>query len=162
MKPLDLHLDFEDRAYRLREAIDVSIRVMPLSTLELREVRVELVCDQIYTESRTVSGIRAPSPSSLGGTDRLPSVNATDTKVNSFVHSRVSVPLTRMRMEGEVPTELTTKLNIGGEAPPMASEAKKLIKDSTRGWSFKWKIVVTADAVRGRNPRRQRKVDIAF
>lgn len=31
---------------------------------------------------------------------------------------------------------------------------------STDRWTFKWSLIVTADVVRGRNTRRERKVDV--
>ena len=56
LDPLDLGLDFNDRSYRLGETIDVRVEITAKGRIAIREAGVELLCDQTFAETYTISG----------------------------------------------------------------------------------------------------------
>ena len=59
LKPLELSLDFEDRDYELGETVDVQVTLTPNGPVDVREARVDLVCEECY--SRRESGVVIPA-----------------------------------------------------------------------------------------------------
>ena len=96
IRPLDLKLAFADRSYGLGETIHATVELTPRSDVEIREARVDLVCEEQYLESYTVqvpSGqpSDAGSPFNIGGTyvpPRIPKQVTKDVR-QTYVHSSV-------------------------------------------------------------------------
>ena len=54
LRPLDVKLLFDDRPYMLGETIDVMLELSARGDIEVREARVDLVCEEYYVESFNV------------------------------------------------------------------------------------------------------------
>lgn len=72
IRPLDVKFLFDDLPYKLGETISVMLELSASNEIEVREARVDLVCEEHYTESYTVNvpiGQRADTgaPAGLGG-----------------------------------------------------------------------------------------------
>ena len=46
LKSLELGLDFEDRGYKLGDTINVRVNLTPNGDVDVREARVDLVCEE--------------------------------------------------------------------------------------------------------------------
>ena len=58
--PLGLKVDFQDRLYKLGETVNLTLELSPRREIEVREARVDLVCDIRYAEVITVVKRRGP------------------------------------------------------------------------------------------------------
>ncbi len=50
LRPLDFTVNFEDRPYGLGETVNLTLQLSPKSGIDVREGRVDLVCEMRYTE----------------------------------------------------------------------------------------------------------------
>ncbi len=80
LKPLELSFDFEDREYDLGDTIDIHVDLSPNGEVDVREARVDLVCEERFSqhESGIVVGAGGSSWIQGGGkmrvtTDYVPS-----------------------------------------------------------------------------------------
>ena len=95
LKPLELSFDFEDRLYELGDQINVRVTLTPSGDVNVREARVDLVCEERY--SRQESGVRAGSLGAAGiqggklvsTTDYVPASSWVSQRTESYVHSSV-------------------------------------------------------------------------
>ena len=55
--PLELSLEFDERAYTLGETIDALVEMQPSANIQVRSGRLDLVCEEHYTQ-RGVSSYR--------------------------------------------------------------------------------------------------------
>ena len=46
LKSLELGLDFEDRGYELGDTINVRVNLTPNGDVDVREARIDLVCEE--------------------------------------------------------------------------------------------------------------------
>ncbi len=97
--PLEMKLEFEDRAYDLGDTIDIQVNLSPNGDVDVREARVDLVCKQRYTRwsqpTVYVSSSRGMGPILSA------SAGAADARIESFVHSSASfLEGTRLRQRG--------------------------------------------------------------
>lgn len=65
-------------------------------------------------------------------------------------------------MSSDTARSYNVRLEIEPVPPPHAAEAKELVRDPDRSWSFKWTLVAKVNVVRGRDPKSQRAVQVAF
>ncbi len=71
--PLGVKISFEDRVYKLGETIDITVELSPRRDMEVREGRVDLVCEESYQETFTVTRSRYRAVGSpRGGAPILP------------------------------------------------------------------------------------------
>ena len=166
LRPLKVKLDIEDRAYNLGDTVDVYVELMPGSDVDVREVRVDLVCEQLH--SRQDTGIMLPSSGAgvAGGragvtTDYVPASSQIQQRAESYVHSSV-VFLEGTTLRSGSPSAHRVRLQIQPAPPRRFKEAMDLHYDARAAWAFKWRLVATVNVVRGRNPRTQRVVQIAL
>ena len=54
IRPLDVTLVCDDRQYKLGEAIDIVVELSARGDVEVREARVDLVCEEKYVETYNV------------------------------------------------------------------------------------------------------------
>ena len=54
LRPLDVNLVFEDRPYKLGETINLTMELTPRGDVEVREGRVDLMCEERWQEVSTV------------------------------------------------------------------------------------------------------------
>ncbi len=51
LRPLDLELVFEDRAYELGETVNIAVDLAPRTNVSIREGRIDLVCEESYQQN---------------------------------------------------------------------------------------------------------------
>ena len=59
LKPLELSFQFEDREYNLGDTVDIQVNLKPAGDVSVREARVDLVCEEVY--SRNQRGVVIPA-----------------------------------------------------------------------------------------------------
>ena len=166
LRPLKVRLDFEDRAYSLGDAVDVYVELIPGSDVDVREVRVDLVCDQLHTRRETGIMLSSSGAGVAGGragvtTDYVPATSQVKQRAESYVHSSV-VFLEGTTLRAGSSSTHRVRLQIQPAPPRRFKEAMNLHYDARAAWAFKWRLVATVDIVRGRNPRTRRVVQIAL
>jgi len=164
LRPLDVKLLFDDRPYNLGETIDVTVELEPRREVEVREARVDLVCEERYVESYTVhvpAGGSAAAVGDLGGglfgpgaqpplpPPRVPKEVHKDVKV-SYIHSS-EVFLTNSLLRPGAVDRHNIGLGIEPEPPPHASTA-----------TVSWRLEVVVDVARARDVKARHKVDVAL
>ncbi len=169
LRPLELTFEVDDRPYTLGDTISLSVYLKSAADLRVRGARVDLVCEESYSERSTLT-IEQPifqtTSGGIGHESKIQTGTTTVTKeINknhreSHVHSSVTFLDDGELRAGSPP--FNVELPIEATAPPHAAEAKDLVKDPSRSWSFKWTLVATVDVVCGRNPRKQKKVKVAL
>ncbi|MDA0987551.1 MAG: hypothetical protein O2783_00115 [Chloroflexi bacterium] len=155
LRPLDVKFLFNDRAYKLGETINVMLELGARGEVEVREARLDLVCDEHYVESYTVNvpvGPRADAgaPPGLGGlysSATVPKEVHKDIK-ESYVHSG-EVFLTNSWLRSSAVNQYSVRLSIGTERPPHASIA-----------TVKWRLELVVDVARARDVRARHKVNV--
>ena len=165
LKPLELSFDFEDRLYELGDQINVRVTLTPSGDINVREARVDLVCEERY--SRQESGVRAGSLGAAGiqggklvsTTDYVPASSWVSQRTESYVHSSV-VFLNDVTLSSGRPGTYDATLQIQPTPPAHLEDAGELQRDSRSSWTFKWRVTASANIVRGRDPKRQRTVKL--
>ena len=164
LRPLKVKMDFEGRAYSLGDAVDIYVELTPGGDVEVREARVDLVCEQLHT--RREAGIMLPSSGAgvAGGragrtTDYVPASSQVKQRAESYVHSSV-VFLEGTTLRSGSPSVHRVRLQIQPAPPRRFKEAVDLHYDARAAWAFKWRLEATVNVVRGRNPRSRRVVQI--
>ncbi len=165
LKPLELSFQFEDREYNLGDTVDIQVNLKPAGDVSVREARVDLVCEEVY--SRNQRGVVIPAGGSgliQGGnsfksTDYVPASSWVDQRAESYVHSSVVLLQDGTLRSGE-PTAYSARLQIQPQPPTHLDEAMDLQRDAEASWSFKWTLVASVNVVRGRDQKRQRKVKV--
>ena len=145
LKPLSISMDFQDREYRLGETVRLRIVLEPRRDVNVREGRVDLVCEETYTETFTLS--RPLQNTSTRGFSAS-SVTQVESKKHrdTYVHSSV-VFLQDRRLSFALAHDV--RLEIQPEPPPHAAEAE-----------LKWTLVTSIDVARARDARTQRAVGV--
>lgn len=167
LKPLELSFHFDDRGYKLADAIDIEVVLTPNGDIAVREGRVDLVCEEVH--ARTDRGIAMGAGGSAaiqGGnphtqTDYVPMSSSVSQRSESYVHSSV-VFVKDTKLDSGNPNRYSASLRIQPQLPTHLDEARALQRDADSSWSFKWRLVATVDVARGRNPKRQRKVNVVL
>ena len=152
-------LDFNDRSYRLGETIDVRVEVTAKGRIAIRKAGVELVCDQKFAETYTVSGPGLYS--NTAGTAPRPDISSQvgDERLESYVHSRKAF-LSDLTLESGESRSLDVRLPIDPSPPRRLDDARALEDDAARSWSFGWRLVVSVDVAGGRDARLERDVKV--
>ncbi len=152
--PLDMSLAFEDRPYSLGETIRIHVELTPRRDVEVREARVDLVCEEDFVMSYTVMAPGRPSMTS----HRNPGEGFVSTPLlrqrvkreqrEAYVHS--SAPLLGdATLQRDTAVQLTADLYINTQAPPRVSVAR-----------IEWRLEGVVDVVMGRDVRTQYKLQV--
>ena len=151
LRPLDVTISFEERTYQLGQPIDLTIQLMPHRDCHVREGRVDLVLEERWTESSTLS-VEKPIflKAGVGFTAQVIEAGSTiETKEvtkalkETAVHSSaVFLEEVRLRSGGSVTHNL--RLGIRPEAPAHAENAK------TKWWI---QTVIDVEGARDIKPR---------
>ena len=159
LRPMEVSFDFDDREYRLGDTIRLSVQLVPSGDVDVREARVDVLCEERFVESYTVSspGLYA-NPGVAAPRVDIPN-QVTKEQKESYVHS-TEVFLSGAKLKSGAAARYDVSLRIQPSPPIHLEDARELQKDASRSWSFKWTIVTTVDVVRGRNPKRQRVVNV--
>ena len=151
LRPLDVKLIFEDRPYKLGETIDLTAELDARSDVEVREGRVDLVCEERWKEIYTVMvPVARPLSSERGAVYVPPKVPKQVTKEfrETYVHSSV-VFLQDTRLDSTTRGSYRASLEIEPEIPPHAAEA-----------TVRWKLVAAIDVTRARDIKTRRAVQV--
>ena len=159
LDPMDLSLDFDDRAYKLGEMVAVRVEIVPKGRITIREAGVELLCDQKFAETYTVSGPGLYSnPGVASPRPQIPNQVGSE-RLESYVHSRTAF-LSDVTPEPGEPRSFDVRLPIDTALPRRFDDAKALEGDAVRSWSFDWRLVVAVDVAGGRDARLERAVKV--
>ena len=156
MFPLGVKVSFEDRIYKLGETINLTVELNPRRDIEVREGRVDLVCEESYQETFTVTrprhrAVHAPR----GGGPILPlsstmeTQEVTERRRESYVHSSV-VFLKNTQLASGTKRGFNARLEIEPEPPPHAREGK-----------VRWRFVTTVDVAGARDIKARRLVKVS-
>ena len=159
LDPLELGLDFDDRPYRLGETVALRVEIVPKGRTTIREAGVELLCDQKFAETYTVSGPGLYSNTGEVGLRPDISSQVGSERVESYVHSR-SVLLSDVTLEPDERRAFDVRLPIDTAKPRRFDDARALEGDAVRSWSFGWRLVVSVDVAGGRDASLEREVKI--
>ena len=154
LRPLGVKLDFGDRSYKLGETIDITVELNPRGDVEVREGRVDLVCEVRWREISTVKVVasRGAIPQPASGRSAPPAVwvtkQVTKERKETYVHSTV-VFLTNTHLHSGAPGRYNARLDIQPEPPAHAAEG-----------TVKWQLLTTIDVAGARDFTRKRKVQV--
>lgn len=160
IRPLDVKLLFDDRPFKLGEAIDIVVELSARGDVEVREARVDLVCEEHYWDSYSVMVPDIQTGRSVGGfyggmgtaagytpTPMIPKQVNKEIR-ETYVHSSV-VFLTDTWLRPGVTDQYSIRLELGSEAPPHASTA-----------TIRWRLEMAADVARARDVKTRHKVKV--
>ena len=159
--PLNVKVSVEDRSYRLGETINLTVELSPRRDMEVREARVDLVCEESWTESFSVMvpdrrAQRAQAQlfrTSLVGTPPpVPTIPKRVTKAHreSFVHSS-GVFLENAQLRSGVAASYNLRLDIDTEPPPHADKA-----------TLSWRLKTTVDVAGARDITARRLLKVTL
>ena len=155
LQPVDVEVAFDERTYGLGESIAATVKLIARREVEVREARLDLVCEESYAESYTVS-VPSGQPTDYGspwgqfGVYRPPKIpKKVDRDVReTYVHSS-AVFLEGALMNAGSVKQFSFDMYIKPERPPHAS-----VGSST------WLLEVVVDVARARDVRVRRQVDV--
>ena len=152
--PLDMSLAFEDRPYSLGETIRVQVELAPRRNVEVREARVDLVCEEDFVMSYTVMSPGRPGLSAHRTPGEVfvspPMLRQRVKKEESEAYAHSSVPLLgNATLQKDTAVHLTADLYINTQAPPRVSVAR-----------IEWRLEGVVDVVMGRDVRTQYRVQV--
>ena len=157
LRPLELSLDFESRAYTLGETIDAVVEIQPRANIQVRSGRLDLVCEEQYIQ-RGASFV----PDFYGSTIYSGQTRhvAQDRK-ERFVHSTVRFMEADQLSRG-IATSRRVSLVVGTAPPPHFEESLALQRDASSAWSFRWTLLATVEVALGRDGQVEREVTITL
>ncbi len=155
IRPLDAKLLFDDRPYSLGETINAMVELNARSEIEVREARLDLVCEEHYTQSYTVNvpiGQRADTgaPSGMGGVYipvSIPKQVHKDIK-ETYVHSS-GVFLANSSLRSGAAAPFSVRLEIDQAPPPHADIG-----------TVRWRLEVVVDVARARDIKTRHRVRV--
>jgi hypothetical protein len=150
--PLGVKITFEDRPYRLGETINISVELQPRRDQEIREGRVDLVCEERWTEVHTVRvNVNRPRVGSASAAP-VPTITVpkrvTESHRETYVHSSV-VFLKDGRVQAARTSRYDATLLILPKPPPHADQA-----------ALSWRLVTTVDLAGARDIKARRLVKV--
>ena len=154
LRPLDVNLVFEDRPYKLGETINLTVELSARGDVEVREGRVDLVCQVSWTEVSTAM-VAVSSGAVFGplgavsavSTPRIPRQLHKEYN-ESYVHS-CAIFLEDTRLEPDTNCSYEFGIDIQEEPPTRANEA-----------TVRWNLVTVVDVARARDVKTRRAVKI--
>ena len=162
-RPVSVNLSFENRPYMLGEMINLTVQLTPKRDLEVREARVDLVCEERYTETYTVMvhdrrALKGSMGVSFRGgfvpppTTPPPKIpkRITEKRKLSDVHGGVAFLSDTQLQAGRTGT-FNARLKIDPEPP-----------SSTGKGSLTWKLVTTIELPRARDVTKEEKVRVVM
>ena len=149
-------LTFEDRSYKFGETVDLAV-FGPTSDATIRSARIDLVCEQKYSNwegvPQVVSGARLSMTSiSQGG--------GSSSNTEEAVHSSHEF-LRDTRLSSDGDTRFLVKLDIERKGPSWAPDEKLLRRAKSSSMTFDWFLVLNVDVRMGRNSSTRSKINIS-
>ena len=161
IRPLDVDLVFEDRPYKLGEAIKLGVDLQLNRDVEIREARVDLVCEESYAETFTVMVMDRRA--TMGGTRHMPPripKQVTKEHKETYIHSSV-VFLEDARLHSGTSRRFNATLEIQPE-PPAHAAAVLGSATGVIGATVKWTLVAAIDVAGARDIKKRQKVTVIF
>ena len=162
LRPLDLELGFEDRAYELGETVNITVDLAPRTNVLIREGRIDLVCEERYQQSYKAPVLRErrhiAKPRVMGilkwtmgpprGTVNDPAYffteDVTKNRKKSYAHSSVTF-CSNVQLGSGTTNSYTAKLAIRPEPPQHMLDGT-----ATKGTVI-WMLVATIDVAWARD-----------
>ena len=150
LRPLDVELAFEDRPYKLGDTVRLTVVLNPSHDVDVREGRVDLACQQRYTQTSTamVSDARLAGRAMSPMPQSFARKQVTTQRQETYVHSSVQF-LKDARLDSGRSHTFEARLEINPKPPPGAAEA-----------TMKWSLVASVDVVRGRDSKTRRALQV--
>ena len=154
-RPVDVEIDFDDRSYGLGESLGAKVHLSARRDVEVREARLDLVCEEQFAESYTVS-VPSGQPTDYGSPwgqfgvyrpPRMPKKVNRDVR-ESYVHSS-ALFLENVTLSSGSVQRFSFDLQIEAELPPRASVG-----------SSQWWLEVVLDLAKARDVRTRHMVDV--
>ena len=155
--PLELSLEFEPRAYTLGETIDVVVEMLPSADVRVRGGRLDLVCEEHYTQS----GVSFVPDFYAGMNPSGQTSHVANDRKEQFVHSTVQFT-EEASLNCGTSTIRRVSLVVGTGPPPHFDESLALERDASSAWTFNWTLLATVDVARGRDAQVEREVKITL
>ena len=157
LHPLTVGLEFKDRLYRLGETVNLAVSVEARCDVEVREARVDLVCEACWMELRTV--MVTDTAALAGGEFREPTLAGTSVKIPRAITSESRetyvlgsvVFLETARLGSGQATTIGSRLDLTPEMAELATRA-----------NLSWWLAVTVDVARARDVRLSRPVKVVM
>ena len=156
--PLEMSLQFDERAYALGETIEAVVVMQPGSNIHVRSGRIDLVCEELYIQ-RGASFV----PDFYGNTFTYSGQtrHVAEERKEQFVHSTVQF-MDDTRLTGGATASRRASLAVGSAPPPHFEESLALERDASSAWTFNWTLLAIVDVARGRDAQVEREVKIAL
>ena len=152
LQPLEVDVEFDDRRYKLGDVIDVTLRITPRRNAFVRKGWVELICDENWTDVRTVTGpFRGGAMYGRGGrplTTASVSKRITLENTRSYIRSS-AVFVDHASLSPSTAFEYHVQMDVGESPPPNAGKV-----DPT------WRLNVTVDVAYARDAKKQAPVTV--
>ena len=154
LRPIAATLEFDDRAYKLGEVIDVTLELVPWGDAEVREARVDLVCEARYVETHTIM-MRTREQVIMTARYRIsmpPKIakRVVEEHTETTVHSSV-VLLKNVGLPAGVPRRCSARLKIPSERP-----------DRARRGELTWTLVTAIDVVLAMDVKKRQGVEVTL
>ena len=156
LRPLDVNLVFEDRPYKVGEAIKLTVELTPRGDVEVREGLLELICEESWMEVYTVmvpvpgGGMnRSPEGASIAGPSPMVSRQTSKDFKETYVHDAV-IFLQDMHLRSDYTSKYEISLEIQSEPVPRV------------GAKVKWSLVTVIDVAQARDIKTRRTVNVAL
>lgn len=158
LRPLVVNFFFENRTYKLGETIDIALQLKANGDIDVREGRVDLMCEERYKQTFTVSVTKSSSGGMRGGGPPIISKEnrqVTHSRKESYPHS-TAVFLSEARLSSGTTSKHRVKLVIGSEYPqhmsdPTATEAE-----------VSWALVAAFDVAKARDITKRHRVELTL
>ena len=157
LRPIAAKLEFDDRAYKLGEVIDVTLELVPWGDVEVRQARVDLVCEVRYVETHTImmrtrEQVIMAARYGGSGSSMPPRIakRVVDEHAETTVHSSV-VLLKNVGLPAGVLRRCSARLKIPLERP-----------DRARRGELTWTLVTAINVVLARDVRKRQGVKVTL
>ena len=158
LRPMDVKLTHQDRQYRLGETIDLTVELRVRGDTEIREARIDLVCEERWSETYTmmVPDVRTlrgqMGVGTRGAAPPPPPPPPIPKRVNkrrqeTYVHSSAVFLKESSLRSGTVSHRLALKI---GSTP---------LRRPTDG-AARWRLVARVDVVRARDATARQPVNV--
>ena len=124
-RPLDVKFVFEDRPYKLGETIEIEVELNARCDVEVREGRIDLMCEEHYKQTFSVAVTRSTGGGLRGGGPPITikeNRQVTHTRDESYPHSS-AIFLSEARLRSGETNRHKVRLMIGPEPPQHMSDA---------------------------------------
>ena len=150
LRPLELNLECDEGPYKLGERIALDLELTPNADVEVREARVDLVCEERLSRTESAIQIGMGGGATIQGarvqqtTDYIPASTVLRQSKESYVHSSVVFLKDALLSSGQA-SRYTPKLDIEAVPPRHMDDATGLEGDATSSLTFKWIVVASVN-----------------